>query len=363
MNKIIIFLLSILIIFSCQSKKDEAISIGVILPITGSASVWGQNALNGIELAMTELEKEGININAIIEDSKSATKEAVSALQKLITNNNVQVIIGDIASSSVLAMAPIAEKNNVVLLSPGASNPDITTAGDYIFRNWQSDALEGKIGAEFVANVLGVDNIIILYVNNGYGTGLKEAFKDRFLELNGKVESIESFEQNSKDVRTQLSNIKGGNASYVYMPGYPQEMATVLKQAKELKVNKIFISTQAFDDPFILENAGDAANGTIFSIPTPPDTNKMIVKNFQQEYRKKFNQNAGVCSDTGYDALKIIIDGYKNGARTGTEFKNYLYSVKDFDGASGLTSFDSFGDVTKEFIFKVVKNKKVVYFE
>jgi branched-chain amino acid transport system substrate-binding protein len=131
----------------------NSLEIGSVLPLTGSAAVWGQNAKMGMDLAASEINaKGGINghpISVLYQDSQSEPSVATSALQQLISVHHIQVVIGDIASSSVLAMAPIAQKNQVVLLSPGASNPDISKAGDFIFRNWQSDALEGEVDAQY----------------------------------------------------------------------------------------------------------------------------------------------------------------------------------------------------------------------
>lgn len=372
MKKFVLYVLIIFSFFSCENnkkpnKKESSqinYKIGVILPLTGSAAVWGKNAKMGIDLALSELKNEGFNIELIVEDSKSETKTAISALEKLISTENIQVVIGDIASSSVLAMAPIAEKNKVVLLSPGASNPDISQAGDYIFRNWQSDALEGKIDADFVINDLKKDKISVLYVNNAYGTGLKNSFIKRLEELNKQILSEESFEQGAKDVRTQLQKLKKVNPQVVYMPGYPKEMATSLKQMKEMNFKTQVLSTQAFDDPEIIKIAGDAANGVIYSIPKPADTTNIVVKNFIDSYTKTYNKKPGVCSDTGYDALKIIIYEMKNmNATTGEQIKNALYKMQAFDGAAGKTSFDSNGDVLKEFEFKVIQNNRIFNYD
>lgn len=362
MKKLFLFILSIIFTLGgCnRSSSSSDINIGVILPLTGSAAVWGNNALNGINLAMDEMEDEleskDYKINLVVEDSKSDPKIAVSALKKVIIQNNVPIVIGDIASSSVLAMTPIAERNEVVLLSPGASNPDISDAGEYIFRNWQSDALEGSIAAEFIHDTLDVNEVAVFNVNNAYGTGLANAFKAKFKELGGSILIQETFEQGDTDVRTQLNKINDANVNHVFMPGYPNEMGIALRQAKELGMDNQFISTQSFDDPTIIEIAGDAANGVIFSIPKPPDTTKTVVYNFIEGYKEKYGKAPGVCSNTGYDAIRIIIKGLNEGIRTGTEFKSYLNDLEDFSGAAGETTFDKNGDVVRDFAFRIIND-------
>lgn len=362
-------LLASLMVFSigCAKKEEKEIKIGVVLPLTGSAAVWGENSKMGLEIALEEVNSaggvKGKKVNLIIEDSQSDSAKAVSALQKLISTDKVSVVIGDIASSSVLAMAPIAEKAKVILLSPGASNPDISEAGEYIFRNWQSDALEGEVDAKYAYEKLGWINIAILYVSNAYGTGLKKVFEESFQKLGGKIIASESFEQGATDMRPQLNKIRNLKIDAIYMPGYPPEMAILLRQAKEMGIKIPFLSVQAFDDPKILETAKGAAEGVIFSVPKPPDPSNSVVKNFIDKYKQKFSRDPGVTSDTGYDALKIIVWAMNQGGTSAEEVRQQLLTLKDFPGAAGLTTFDKNGDVIKPFIFKKVQSQKTVILE
>ena len=193
------------------SKENQPFEIGAVLPLTGSAAVWGQNAKMGMDLAASEINaKGGVNghpISVLYQDSQSEPSVATSALQQLISVHHVQVVIGDIASSSVLAMAPIAMKNQVVLLSPGASNPDISKAGDFIFRNWQSDALEGEVDAQYAFSKLGWKKVACLYVNNGYGAGLEKVFADKFKAAGGQIVAEESFPQGATDLHAQIAAV------------------------------------------------------------------------------------------------------------------------------------------------------------
>ena len=144
------------------------------------------------------------------------------------------------------------------------------------------------------------------------------------------------------------------------MPGYPPEMMIVLKQARELRIEIPFLSVQAFDDPKILEVAGDAAEGVVFSVPKPPDPAEEVVRKFQVKYKKKYNRDPGVCSDTGYDALKIIVWAMRKGALSADQIRQQLLMLKDFPGTAGLTTFDENGDVIRPFVFKKVENGKFV---
>lgn len=361
----ILFLLGFFILSGC-GRKEKSIKIGSILPLTGSASPYGKNAQKGILLALKEINSEGgINgdsLAVLFQDDETDASKAVSAFQQLIAINNIQIVIGSTSSSAVLAMAPIAEKNKVVLLSPGASNPNVSQAGEYIFRNWQSDALEGEVDANFAKDNLSWRRVATLYINHAYGTGLNQVFKTQFKKFGGEIVADEGYEQGATDFRAQLSRIAQTKPDGVYLPGFPQEMSIVLRQSREMNLNIRFLSVQGFDDPSILKLAGEAANGVIFSVPKPADTTMAIVKEFRENYRKIYNEEPGVCSDSGYDALSIIAKIMKSGAITGPEIQKQLLTIKDFKGAAGITTFDENGDVIKPFIFKTVKNNQFTFF-
>lgn len=349
---------------AAETRPPNPIQIGAVLPLTGSAAVWGQNAKRGMELALQEINANGgINgrkLAVLYEDSQSDPKAATSALEKLIASAHVPTVIGDIASSSVLAMAPIAERNQVVLLSPGASNPDISDAGSFIFRNWQSDALEGEIDARHAFSVLGWRRVACLYVNNAYGAGLNKVFTEKFRAMGGEIAAEESFLQGATDLRAQIGRVGAAKPDGVYMPGYPPEMAVALKQMKETGVHLPLLSVQAFDDPEILERAGQAADGVLFSVPKIPDPTNPVVAHFRSTYTSAYGQQPGVCSDTGYDALRIVAWALGQGATTGPEIRDKLNRLRDFPGAAGSTTFDSRGDVIREFDFKIIRAGKAV---
>lgn len=135
-------------ILGCEKKEAKEIKIGVIFPLTGDAAIWGQNDKEGADLATEEINNPGgitgKKIRLIYEDSQANPGMGVSAFKKLIEVEKVPAVIGDIASSVTLAIAPIAQEKRVVLLSPGATAPKLSEAGPYFFRIWNSDAEEGE---------------------------------------------------------------------------------------------------------------------------------------------------------------------------------------------------------------------------
>jgi len=349
-------------LWGLQRNHPKAIKIGAILPLTGSAAPYGQNAKNGIDLALEEVNAKGgirgTRVDILYEDSKTEPKEAVSALQKLNSVDGIRYIIGDINSTGVLAMAPIAERNKILLLSPGASNPKISDAGEYIFRNWHSDALEGQVDAQYAHNTMKWKDAAVLYVNAAYGAGLAETFRDVFRTLGGEIVAYEAYPQDATNMREQISKILAVKPDGLYLPGWPKEMAVALKQLKEQGSNLPVLSAQGFDDPSILELAGSAAEGVVFSVPENPDPEDPLVKSFNEKYEARYREKPGVCSAAGYDALRIYVHAVEKAGDNPERVREVMATLKDFPGADGPITFDEHGDLLKPFTFRVVTHGK-----
>ena len=347
-----------------NKPESNIIKIGVILPLTGDGSKYGESGKKAIELALEEIDSnERIDeqkIDVIYEDSWSTPKGGVSAIQKLITTDKVQAVIGGMFSSVTLAIAPIAEKNKVVVLSPTSSSPKITDAGDYIFRNCASDIFEGAIMGKFAYDKLGFKKVAILYINNDYGVGIKDVFIKTFGAKGGAITVVDAFEQRSTDFRAQLTKIKGSEPQAIYIVGY-KELGQLLKQAKEIGINSQFLSTVMFEDPEILKIAGGAAEGVIYSARAyNPEIEEGVTYKFVKLFKQKYNVTPDIFAGLSYDAMKILALTIEQGCRSGEEIKNALYSIKHYPAVVGDTSFDENGDVIQPAVLKTVKNGKFV---
>jgi branched-chain amino acid transport system substrate-binding protein len=259
-------------------------------------------------------------------------------------------------------MAPLAQKDHVVILATGATAPKISDAGEYIFRIWNSDAYEGQVAAEYEFNALGLRDVAILYINNDYGKGLDDVFSTQFKKLGGKIVSSQSFEQNSTDMRSQLTKIQATNPAGLYLVGYPKEIPVALVQAKELGITTKLIGTVAMQDPKLIENAREAVEGLMF--PYPKDPTGKEVEAFKASFKKKYGKDPGITSDVGYDAVKMIAKAVElSGGNSGEDIRRGLNILKDFPGASGVMTFDEKGDVHKLLGMKIIKNGKFVWIE
>jgi len=368
MKRIFGFMVILLIIYSliwvsCQKKVEEkVVKIGAILVLTGPDAKAGQSAKQGIEMAVEEINASGglksRKIKVIYEDDGGEPQKSVSAVQKLINVDKVLAILGPMWSSCVLAVAPIVESKGVVILSPTASSPKITYAGDYIFRNTYSDAIEGAKTAEFASKELKYGKAGILFINNDYGVGLKDAFKRKFEELGGKIVIDEGYDPKTTDFRTILVKVKERSPEVIYIAGY-SEMGQLLRQMRETGIKIPVLSCIMFEISDIAKVAGKAAEGVIYAYPSyDPEKGNEITLKFAKKFKEKYGTLPDPEAAFSYDAVKILALAMKRGGFTSEDIKNALYKIKGYNGVTGKTSFDENGDVIKPVGFKRVQNGK-----
>ena len=364
-----VVILALLLCFSgCKKEepKGKPVKIGAILPLTGDASYYGESIKKAIDLLVVQINGSGgingKNIVIVYEDSKAKPADGVAGFRKLIDIDGVQAVIGDAVSSVTLALAPIANKEKVVVLSPLSSSPEITNAGDFVFRNVPSDQLGGRVAGVFVARIQRWKKAAILFINNDFGYGLTEAFAQEVERNNGQITAKESYEQGATDFRSQLSKIKIKEPDCIFVVGY-REVPQILVQSKELGVKAKFIGTGLLEDPKTIEIAGDAAEGVFLTqLQYTDDSNDPTTQHFVTDFSKRYSSPPNIISAYGYDSMKLLSTVIAEGNLTGEDIKNGLYKIHDFRGVTGIISFDINGDVYQPMGVKIIHEGKFVWF-
>lgn len=362
-STVTLILLILFMVFSsgCAEKEGaKEIKIGAILPLTGNSAQYGLWIKDAVEMAREEINSlggvNGRNLIVLYEDDQADPKAATNAMQKLVATDNVPIIFGSWASSSVLAQAPIAEKNRIPILAE-AQSPKIRDAGDYVFRIQPDSRYYLKFLVPYVYNQLDIHTLAILYLNNDYGVDQSQVFTDLFEQLGGKIIYSEAFEQNAVDFRTQLAKIKLLNPQGVFIPAYT-EAGYILKQAFEMGIKTQFIGSAPLENPDILKIANIAAEGAIYPHHFDPESSDPKVKEFKEKYERKFGRELEGYAALAYDALYIIAYVLENCGQDKECIKNALYNVQDFSGVTGSTSFDDHGDVIKPIVIRGIKDGK-----
>lgn len=350
-----------------QSKEDTILNIGVIASVTGSGAPYGRNSLQGIQLAVEEINNSGgINGNQVkilLQDDSTEARQAVSAFEKLISIYNVKLVIGPASSSGVMACAPIANEKQIVILSPGAASPNISEAGDFIFRNRASGTQEALETARFVLFKLNRKTSAILRIQTDYGVGFEKIFQNEFVRGGGRILGSEVFQQGATDMRAQILRLKRLNPQTIYLVGVPGEVSRALIQMKELSFTPIIL-TNNMESPELIKNAGDAAEGIYFAIPkynTKSKDSRFL--NFAKSYREHFNSDPDMFAADGYDAVFLVKRAIETHGKLGSQIRDGLYAIKNFPGVYGAISIDRNGDVIKPLVIRTVQKGKFINIE
>jgi branched-chain amino acid transport system substrate-binding protein len=364
MRKVGVFVVVTLFLLcnSCQ-RKEVAINVGVVLPLTGTAAEIGNNILDGIKIANEYYnENSETKIKLIVEDSKLDAKTTISATNKLIYIDKVFSVIGLASSTESLSAAPICEANKIVMISSTASTPLLTTAGDYIFRIYPSDIYDGKILADFSYSTTGLKNMSILYLNNDFGTGLKDAFSRNYVGLGGTIDAIETFSPDDIDFKTQLTKIKRHNSAGLLIIAIDMQYLNIIKQVRELNIQSQPLAPVTFDNPLLLERLGDAANGVIYTRPVYNlNSNSNEDLYFKEKYKALKNVEPPLLTALGFDTFSLLYKALESSEFDKTKVKECLKDM-DFQGVSGRIIFDENGDIIPEIeIMRITNNQSIRY--
>ena len=359
-----IAIVALVALAGCVPKSSiPVVSIGAVLTLTGSSAQWGIAPRDALLMAADEINARGgishRKVELHIEDDQCQPATAVSATQKILAAHKPLAIVGAICSSATLAVAPIAERDHVVLISPASTNPQITNSGDYIFRTIPSDAFRGKVFAEYVFSQ-GHKRVSVLYINNDGGAGNQQSFSENFRALGGAIASVDAYPADAQDLRAQLSKIKQQDSDAVLVVSYPGDTPLVLRQAFELGLRKpLFFQTEALDDPAVLAKAGKAANGVTYILPAQAEGS--AAQTFSQNYKTRYLRDPELFAAEGYDSLMLIAKALENVSDpTPDTLKAALYKIQNYPGASGTISFDANGDVSKPMVVKRIENGRSI---
>jgi len=367
-NRFFCVILGLAIVLSgCAKKADQnEILIGAYLSLTGTTATFGTSTLHGIQMAVDKTNASGgvlgKQIHLLYEDTQSKPEEAALAVTKLITRDKVRAILGEIASSRTLAAAPIAQQNMVPMVTPGSTNPEVTKKGDYIFRVCYIDPFQGEVMARFTFETLGLRKVAMIKdVKNDYSIGLAQFFTEEFTRLGGQVIGEQAYSEQDTDFRAQLTAIKGLKPEAIIVPGYYQESALLVKQARDLNMTMPFVGGDGWDSGKLIEVGGEAMNGTYFTNHYAADDTLAVVQEFVSAYKQRFGgETPDAMAVLGYDAALILFDAISRaGSDDPTKIRDALSRTVGFPGVSGTTTIDAERNARKPIVVVKIEDGQI----
>ena len=335
-----------------KKGSGDTIKIGGNLEMTGGSASYGKSAQNGIKLAIDAANANGgvlgKKIEFVVADNKSEAAEATNAMQKLIAQDKVIAVIGPNLSSASIAATSINTSAKVLAITPMGTNPNVTVdkdgkTKDFMFRACFIDPFQGQVMAEFANKTLKVKNVAILYdASSEYSKGLTAVFTKTLEKNGGKVVASEAFLAKDVDFKSALTKIKATNPEAIYVPAYYEEVAKIIKQAREIGLDCPMLGSDGWDSPKLAEIAGPAAlNGTYFCSAYSAQDQEPSVQKFIKNYKAMFNAEPDNFSIHGYDAAMIVIEAIKRAGTTdGVKVAAEMAKTKDLQVATGKVTYD-----------------------
>jgi branched-chain amino acid transport system substrate-binding protein len=357
----------ILVTTGCGTKSAQEIPIGEYASLTGDTAEFGVSTHNGILLAVEEVNKSGgilgKKIRLYTEDDRSDPTEAVTAVSKLINQNGVVAVLGEVASSRSMAAAPVCQANRVPMISPSSTNVEVTRKGDYIFRICFIDPFQGYVMAKFARDTLKIGKVAILKdVKQDYSVGLAQSFSQHFQKMGGTIVKEASFSTGDTDFRPQLTAIKAASPEAIYVPAYYQAVALIARQARDLGITVPLLGGDGWDAPGLVRIAGKAVEGCYFSNHYSVDSENPTSKRFVEAYTKRFKEKPNALAALGYDAARILFDAIKRAGTTeSAALRNAIAATKNFAGVTGTITIDKDRNAVKPAVVLKIVNGKFVY--
>lgn len=388
----LLFMVACLGFASC-AKKGSDIHIGVYGSKTGATATFGKSTENGAMMAIEEANAAGGIGGRVIkvtsEDDQGKPEEAATAVNKLVSQDRVVAVIGEVASSNSLAGAPICQKAAVPMISPSSTNEKVTEIGDYIFRVCFIDPFQGAVMAKFASASLHLKKVAILSdVRSDYSMGLSDVFKATFESLGGTISAKESYQAGDQDFRAPLTAIKATEPEAVYVPGYYTDVGLIARQARELGITVPLLGGDGWDSPKLTEIGGKALEGCFISNHYAADDQNPVVQGFIATYKAKYGEIPDALAALGYDAARLLFHAMRELQSTSPEafaglasdvgldaksrekraaaekaLRDQLAQTREFPGVTGSISLDENRNAVKPAVILTIKDGKLAFVE
>jgi branched-chain amino acid transport system substrate-binding protein len=354
---------------ACTTKEaapdtDAPIKIAILAPLSGDVKTFGESTRDGAMMAIEEARADGWDIEVVIADSRCDAQEAANAANKVIFEDGVHYIIGEVCSSASIPVSEIAEAQGVLQISPTSTNPAVTINEDgsnkeFVFRACFLDPFQGEVVAA-LARELGAETSAILFdVGNDYVKGLAEYYKASFEAMGGTVSVYEAYNKDDTDFSAILGKVAAANPDVIFLPDYYAKNNLIAAQIKERGIQAQLLGADGWDSPE-LEN--DLFEGGYFSNHYSPADPRPLVQNFVQQYAAKYGAEPDALATLAYDAAHILLQSIAEaGVDDAAVVREKMANIQ-FEGVSGDITFNEFGDpVKKAAIVKIENGEKVFY--
>ncbi len=348
----------------------KEVKIGVVLPLTGPIAAFGQTSNDGLKIAYAQHHKlsNGDPVKLIVLDDRGDKVEAATATKRLIDENHVTAILGEVASSNSMAMAPIAEKSKTPMITHASTNPRVTMGKKFVTRACFIDPFQGAVAANYVYSKGLKTAVIVTDATQDYSVGLSKAFRKAYTKDGGKILGTVLINSGDKDFNAQVSTIKSLHPQIIDFTGYYPEAALFVRQARAVGVKAPFIGGDGSGFPQLIKIGGKAVEGYMYTDHFNEAAAKSAVaKAYVKAYHAKYHRTADSMGALAADAYNMILSAMNKCIAEGKAPTNKicvntnLRHTKNFQGVTGVININKQGNAVKSAVINVVRNGKFAY--
>jgi len=355
-----LFVISFCLGVMATPTTAETIKIGFNAPLTGFAAADGESARNGAELATAEInDAGGINgqlLELVIYDDQASPKESVPIAQKLIEKDDVVAGISGSYSGATRAAAVIFQESGVPYISAFAIHPDITRAGDFVFRTAFVGEVQGRAGAKLVGDTLGLSRTVMVTLKNDFGQSLAAGFKEA-AEKYG-VDIVAEYQYGIKDRQFGpiVSKIRADKPDVIYASGYFFTAGPLVSQLRAAGIDVPVIGQEGYDSQKFIDIAGPASEGVIITTSLDRDSDVAETKDFIASFEEKYGQKTDMVAASAHTAVKVLAAALKTSGTTDKAAIRAAISETNLTSSIGQITFNRLGEVQKSVQVQIVKN-------
>lgn len=339
---------ALIVQYGCRSDPaaEQFIDIGAVLPLTGPSADIGKWQQKGLDLALKDINERqgaagGQRLRLVYQDSAGDPKTGLSAFSQILSQSRSPVVFSSISSVSS-AILPVAQQQQVNVLMLAVSLPNITSQSEYAYRFNVGSEDEARVMARHLADSLKLDKIAVYYVNDEFGLGALEVFKNEFGKSNGKIVWEESYAKDAAEHRNALAKMGQSNPQGVYVIGYTRASALAIKQLREAGSQLPVFANMALTVPTFATLVGGAMEGATFTTNSfDVSQTDASVRPFVEAYQKAYNEPPNFFGAFAYDALHVVAQSIKSPATAAADVRQGLAPAREFSGVMGQFSVDA----------------------
>ena len=338
----------------------DSIKIGFNAPLTGFAAADGNSALIGAQLAVEQVNAAGgINgdrIELVVYDDQASPKEAAPLAVKMTTRDEVTAGISGSYSGSTRAAATIFQENAVPYISAYAVHPDITRAGDYVFRTSFMGEVQGRAGAKLIGDLMGLKRVALITLGNDFGKSLAAGFKEKAADFGIEVTGEYEYSIKDREFGPIVSKVKADNPDAIYASGYFFTAGPLVRQIRAAGIAAPVIGQEGYDSQKFIEIAGPDAEGVIITTSLDRDSSNPITQAFIKGFEDKAGYPTDMVAASGHTAVLVMAEALKKAGAGDRAALRGAIAESGVDASTGHISFNPLGEVKKDVQVQVVKD-------